>query len=355
MDNKNVLEEIRLLINSPGICTDSVFDLLYKHKCLYLLSRVINNSERCSGYLATNQMIQKFRYNNCQGIFDRLNNSMPYAVIKGAVLSNSIYGKPFYRLSGDIDILVSRENANKIAEILAENGFQQGKVVNEKITPTSRKDILYHRLYTHQMASFQRKTDFLLSPFVAVDVNFDVTWGEEKKKINVNDFLAHTESTAVYNVNMRKLSPIYEFISMCMHHYKDMNSIYLLYRNGFRLYEFFDIYYYLINRSIDPLSLKEVGIQFGVAQYVYYCIYYTYKLFPDNRLKVYLNTLFSSKGKELLNCFGLSEEERRVWEIPFLDRVFSNDFKEQFLKHLTNKDLRKIEVNTEYMTSAAII
>ena len=142
MNNKNVLEEIRLLINSPSICTDSVFDLLYKHKCLYLLSRVTNNSERCSVYLATNQMIQEFRYNNCKKIFDHLNNSMPYAVIKGAALSNSIYGKPFYRVSGDIDILVSRENTNKIAEILAENGFQQGRVVNEEITPSSREDII---------------------------------------------------------------------------------------------------------------------------------------------------------------------------------------------------------------------
>lgn len=354
MEYKNILEEIRALMESPGVCTDSVFNLLYKHKCLYMLSRVTNNPERCVGCFTANQMIQEFRYNCCKKIFDNLYN-VPYAVIKGAVLSNSIYGKPFYRISGDIDILASRENAKIIAEILIENGFKQGRVVDEEIKPSSRKDIIYQQLYTHQMASFQKATRFLLSPFVTVDVNFDVTWGEERNKINVNDFLAHTESTAVYNVNVKKLSPIYEFISMCMHHYKDMNSIYLLYRNGFRLYEFFDIYYYLINRSIDPLSLKEVGIQFGIAQYVYYCIYYTYKLFPDNRLKVYLNTLFSSKGNELLNCFGLTEEERHVWKIPFLDRVFSNDFKEQFLKHLTNKDLRKIEVNTEYMTSATIM
>lgn len=355
MNNKNVLEEIRLLINSPGICTDSVFDLLYKHKCLYLLSRVTNNSERCSVYLATNQMIQEFRYNNCKKIFDHLNNSMPYAVIKGAALSNSIYGKPFYRLSGDIDILVSRENTNKIAEILAENGFQQGRVVNEEITPSSREDIIYHRLNTHQMASFQKETDFLLSPFVAVDVNFDVTWGEEKKKINLEDFLIHTESTSIYNVTVKKLSPIYEFISMCMHHYKDMNSIYLLYRNGFRLYEFSDIYFYLIRENIDPNSLKEAGRQFDVIQYIYYCIYYTNELFPDHRLKRYLDILCSPKGMDLLNCFGLSEEERHIWQIPFLDRVFATNFKEQFLKHLTDKDLKKIKANTKYMAGATTI
>lgn len=354
MDNKKIINEIHSLMDTPGTCSDSVSEFLYKQKCLYLLSRITNNSEQNSYYLTTNEMIQKYRYSYCKSIFYRLNN-IPYAVIKGAVLSNSIYGKPFYRLSGDIDILVSPNNAKQVTDILNDEGFTQGRVINEELMNLSREELIYHKLYTHQLASFHKKSDFLLSPFVTVDVNFDIAWGESTQKIDIDYFLKHTEMTSIYDINIKKLTPVYEFISICMHHYKDMNSIYLLYRKGYCFYEFLDIYYYLINQKISVDELYKTAQQYNVAPYIYYCIYYVNELFHNNKLNEYLEILESPEGIELLNCFGLNKDERHTWEIPFSDRVFGVNFKQQFKDQLNDIDLNKIEINMKYMAGETTV
>lgn len=348
MDNIKIINEIKSLMNTPGTCSNVTSEFLYKQKCLYLLSRITNTSGQNSYYSATNEIIQKYRYSCCKNIFHRLNN-IPYAVIKGAVLSNSIYGKPFYRLSGDIDILVSPNNAKQVTDILNDEGFIQGRIINEELMNRSREELIYHKLYTHQLASFHKKTDFLFSPFITVDVNFDIAWGESTEKIDIDHFLKHTEMTSIYDINVKKPSPVYEFISMCMHHYKDMNSIYLLYRKGYCFYEFLDIYYYLINQKISVVELYKVAQQYNVAAYLYYCIYYVNELFHNDKLNEYLNVLESPEGIELLNCFGLNKDERHIWKIPFLDRVFDINFKQQFKNQLDDIDLSKIEINMKYM------
>lgn len=354
MDYQNVIKDIRSLMESPGSCSDFVSDYLYKQKCLYLLTKITNNnSDRYSLYLDTNKMIQEFRFLYCKEILKRLDN-IPYAIIKGAVLSNSIYGKPFYRLSGDIDILVAPKYLNEVTEILTNEGFTQGLVIDEEIKTRERNELLYYKLYTHQLATFQKKTDFLLSPFVTVDVNFDIIWGEGTKNINIENFLNHTEITSVFGIKVRKLSPVYEFISMCMHHYKDMNSIYLLYKKGYSFYEFLDIYYYLINQKINENTLNEVARYYNVAQYIYYCIYWTYTLFGDERLIIYLDLLESSEGIDLLNCFGLNDSEKHMWNIPFLDRIFKDNFRKCFVEHLSEADWQKIVINMKYLSGKQI-
>ena len=208
MDKNMFLKEIRSLLEAPHTCTDDLLNFLFKHKCLYLLSKATNILKHQYYYLTTNQIIQEFRYSYCKNIFLQLKD-IKYAIIKGAVLSNSIYGTPFYRISGDIDILISPKDASKVTEILINEGFQQGKIHNEKITASSREERIYHKLYTHQLSSFQKKTDFLLCPFITIDINFDITWGEEKQKIDIDKFLSHVEITSICNVNVKKLSPIY--------------------------------------------------------------------------------------------------------------------------------------------------
>ena len=54
------------------------------------------------------------------------------------------------------------------------------------------------------------------------------------------------------------------------HLYKDMNSIYLLYKGGLRLYLFCDIYYAFKNLSLDLDVLWQHSQRLSVAPYLYY-------------------------------------------------------------------------------------
>ena len=50
-------------------------------------------------------------------------------------------------------------------------------------------------------------------------------------------------------------------------------------------------------------------------------------------------------GIELLNCYGLSNEERKTWKYDFITRLNSNDIFQLIKCDLSIKDLAKIEYN----------
>lgn len=101
-----------------------------------------------------------------------------------------------------------------------------------------------------------------------------------------------------------------------------MNSIYLLEKNGLMLNEFFDIYYYLVNRKLNPDELMERTQYYNVREYVYYCIYFTYELVKDRRLKKYLEKLYTPEAHELLEYYGLCNSERKKTGNSFLRETF---------------------------------
>lgn len=232
---------------------------------------------------------------------------------------------------------------------MKKNGFIQGKVKNDVIEKYTRKELLYYKLYTHQLASFEKKTDSPLCPFVNIDVNLGILWGESTQTIDMEEYLYYTEKRTIFGIEVSVLSPIYEFIALCLHHYKDMNSIYLLAERGICLNEFFDIYYYIVNVKMDIDELKSAAEKYQVQEYVYYCIYYANEIFQNTYLEQYLASLETLKALKLLDCYGLTESERKKWKIPFLERLFDPDFKTRFLKSLSEEEIQKIKINKQYM------
>lgn len=340
-------DELCSIINGEKKCSDELFSILQKHKCLYLLSKVEGNLKKYSSYLMVNQIIQNYRFSLCEEIFKELYD-IPYAVIKGAVLSERIYGEPYYRSSGDIDLLISPEFINSVSHILERNGFVQGKVTEDHIEEYTREEKLFYRLYTHQVASFEKKTDSPLCPFLNIDVNFDLLWGEANQRININEYLLHTEKRTVCGVEVYCLSSTHEFIALCLHHYKDMNSCYLLAEKGIVLSEYLDIFFYLIHVKPNINELNEISDIYNVKEYIYYCIYFTNEIFRNPLLEQYLEKLETQQGKRLLEYYGLCDAERKKWDIPFLERVFDNGFKRHFLESLELAEQQKIGINMYY-------
>jgi hypothetical protein len=168
----------------------------------------------------------------------------------------------------------------------------------------------------------------------------------------MNYILDRLELTSIIKgIEVKKLSSDMEFISMCLHHYKDMNSIYLLYNGSLKLSLFCDIYYYIINNAdkLNITGLFEASEKLKVTPYLYYCIYHTNLIFGDEKLNPFLKTFKTVGGEKLLNSFGLNDKESKEWSIPFYERLFNSNFIEMFLKQLTVDDLKKIKINHEMM------
>lgn len=293
-----------------------------------------------------NKICVNERYKVCENIFKTFElNHISYAVIKGAVLSKMAFGDIYHRKSGDIDILVNRKDIDMIEQIMLENNFIQGHMTDDGLIPFTRKELLFQTSMSHQMAPFIKRTSNPLCPYVNVDINFDIIWGESKVKCDMEYVLSYTRKIEVCNMMVNKLSPEMEFVSLCLHHYKDMNSLYMLSKGSLKQSLFDDIYNYLKNIKLDKDKLVEICSYLNITEYVYYCIYYTNELFHEGLCEVFLLLLYTEKSKNILNTFGLADDEIKEWNISFHDRLYNIDINNYLNTHLSENDLGKIRLN----------
>lgn len=348
-----IIDSVRAIVKKEQPAVD-ISEILLNHKCFYLLAVLTQISEKnkyavtAANDMAYNKVLISERYKKCTPVFDAM-QELPYAVIKGAVLSQAAYGDITYRKSGDIDLLVSRSHVDKLINIMRNNEFIQGKITDEGIKPFTRQEILFHSSLSHQTAPFVKKTNNILCPYIEVDINMDTIWGESKIKADMDYILSNTVPVNICGVTTYKLNTAIEFISLCLHHYKDMNSIYLLSCGSLKLSLFCDIYFYLINNNVDIAELITECNKLNISEYVYYCIYYTNLIFSDVRLDAYLPALENKKDKNIIDTFGLADDERKNWNISFYERLFSKYFYEEFTKQLSEKDKAKIRHNHTFM------
>ncbi len=345
MNNHVIFEKIRRLIKERTPCPELI-PLFKKHKCLYLQT-LAGDKEALMDIQLTKAAIAA-RFQTCEPVFAKL-RQIPYAVIKGAVLSQDAYGAPFLRKSGDIDLLTSREYVDMIKGVLLEHGFIQGRVTEEGLIPFSRKELLFQTAMSHQTAPFVKKIFNPLCPYVNVDVNLDILWGESNQDTNMGYVLAHTIETEIAGVSAKRLTPEMSFLSLCLHHYKDMNSLYLLYEGGLGLHLFCDLYFAFQNLPLDADLLREQSEVLSVAPYLYYCLFYTNEVFDDPNLKAFLKNWEGYRDDRLLDSFGLTDTERKTWPIPFTERLFTDDIRPLIDELLDDKDREKIALNERLM------
>ena len=74
-------------------------------------------------------------------------------------------------------------------------------------------------------------------------------------------------------------------------------------------------------------------------------IYYTYQVFKDTVLDDYLKKLECYMNTELIECYGLSLKERKIWNIPFSERIDNDTLWYNILDNMSDSDLKKIELN----------
>ena len=262
-----------------------------------------------------------------------------YAIIKGEVLSKQAYLKSGLRHSSDIDILISRENIHEFEQVLCKLNFQNG-------SPT-RSDIITMLSASHQVAPWIKE----IPPWgvVVIDLNFDVFWGEyEGKRIDIEEFLSDAIEMEIYGVKVKTLPPIKAMIQLVLHHYKDMNSIFLLATRKSIKYDMFKDVYYLLKNNLDTIPLDKLyamSAEYEIIPYVFYVLYYTGQVFDDEILKQYIEAFRTPEGEALLNCYGLCAKEQKEWKCDFKTRLEADNLYELIKDDLTEKDQDKIAIN----------
>lgn len=349
----NYIDIQQAIVNivTKGKQVTDISDLLFQHRCYYLLSLVPlarAQKNKLDMILAMNEISQKTKYLCLKEVF-RVMADENYAIVKGAVFAKTAYFQPNMRSSLDIDFLIHPSQIKRIKDILLRNGFVQGYIEGDKIIPYRREEALFYVSKSHQVAPFIAPTGNQLSPFVSVDLNFSVIWGESKKRIDMDFVLSETRSDIIYGQAIKKLSPEMEFVHLCLHHYKDLNSVYLISKRGIRLSMFSDIFFYVIHTDLDIRKMICITERLNVSAYIYYCAYYCGKIFSHAKLDELIFCYKPFLDEDLLSSYGLHESERKKWVFSFFERLFLDDFSQKFIETLTDAEKEKIKLNDKFL------
>lgn len=262
-----------------------------------------------------------------------------YSIIKGDVLSVQAYGNTGMRFSTDIDMLISRKDLLCVENFLFSNGLNN---LEEK-----REKRLAMLLASHQSTPWKKQIGRWAD--IIVDINIDIFWGEyEGKRIDIDEFLSDTVEMDIYGVKVKTLPPIKAMVQLVLHHYKDMNSIYLLATRKSIKYDMFKDVYYLLKNNIETIPLHKLyamSTEFGIIPYIFYVLYYTGQVFDDEILNEYIEAFRTPEGEALLNCYGLCDKERKEWKYDFQTRLETNNLYDLIKDDLTEKDIEKIRIN----------
>ena len=136
-----------------------------------------------------------------------------------------------------------------------------------------------------------------------------------------------------------------EFVALCLHHYKDLHSLYLLTGGSLHLGLYCDLYFYLKHVQPQGDVLQALCRQFPVGQYLYACVHETHLIFDDAITATYLSLLEEWKNASLIDTFGLSDAERRPWNMTLPERLFHPDLPLYVSSLLNEQEQEKVRLN----------
>ncbi|MCI8627822.1 MAG: nucleotidyltransferase family protein [Lachnospiraceae bacterium] len=281
------------------------------------------------------------RYN---GLIEDIGETLqiyPYALVKGDVLSNMAYGKSGVRKFSDIDILLPRQVIRQFESSLVAKGYKTGfsplEYRNQRVLCLSA---------SHQLMPYRKMIKGLN---LEIDLNFDIFWGEYTgKRIDITDFLSDTIEIGIYGCRVRTLPPLKAMIQLILHHYKEMNSIYLLAIHNCMKHSMFRDIYYLWKNNKDAIALDKfynMVSSYEIIPFAYYVLYFTNWIFKDSKLQKYVEALKTPEGVNLLDWYGLAENEKRPWKVDISTRLETENLYELIKDDLTEEDVEKLERN----------
>lgn len=282
-------------------------------------------------------IINRIQFEELYKVLSTLN--INYAIVKGDVLSWYAYNELGRRRYGDIDILISESHIQELISALEAQGFS--KLINDRFSH------VFFLTSSHQTVPFVKSLSSKFS--MTVDLNFDIFWGEyEGKRIDISEFLSDTIEIDIYGCKVKTLPPLKAMVQLILHHYKDMNSLYLLATRKSINNNMFKDVYYLWKNNQETVSLDKlyaISSKYEIIPYVFYVLYFTNWIFKDTELQKHVEAFRTSEGEALLDYYGLAENERKTWRYDFKTRLESDNLYNLIKDDLTEKDQEKITIN----------
>lgn len=283
---------------------EKIIPYLYRHKIQHLFFKHILDLELSFNmpYVIVSAISMQHSYlqfkhseymNEISVISKRMDdNQIPYVLLKGVGLANSLYyrGQEIFRDYNDIDFLVEKSKVKKIDEILQNANYIQGEVnKKQQIVKADRKTAIYYSLNSHQEQGYVKFSKYAIySPYnrIYLDVNTTIFEGGKMPiPISTDELLRHTKKRVdILGNEYNALEHTYEFLQLCYHFYKDtVYDIKKSEKEDYCLIKFCDLREYVLKyrNEINWDEFISMINQYKLGNKIYYTLFLISSFYGD--------------------------------------------------------------------------
>lgn len=169
-----------------------------------------------------------------------------YRLVKGLILECTCYRNQSLKQISDLDIIVNKQDEDKVQKIYSELGYESGKFdfLNQKILYHSREKMLMYRLTGDHLPDQIKLISESPKIGLTIDTTVNVNWNKTKRTL-LNPF-SSIKYVNIHNRNIKTMDDISHIMYLISHLYKHGNSKRLLERNsGLRFSMFADLFVFI--------------------------------------------------------------------------------------------------------------
>lgn len=323
-----------------------VLNLLNKHKLLpFLYDEIIGDvpveySQLYMSKLEENIDKQQKLWKLFIGILEMAEKEKLKIVLpKGFPIAYELYGDINLRVSGDIDLLVKKEDIEKLCEIMSKIGAfhrHNGKI----------KDII-KKFTSDEFDNFYELKFIKQQPA-------DLLWLEVKKATDaipekhIVEFIDSAIKTPIDGYGIWRLDDAHMFVHLCANAHKDTEEHEGICANVFRARNFVDIWRFISQKgkNVNWNDVKEIAERCDVLHKVIWALKSLEELIPKVK-----NEKGFIEAKQVCcgNEFELKNDRKMKhieWKTGFVERLFNNELARKEYGELISK--RRWSENNPY-------
>ena len=206
-------------------------------------------------------------YDSFKTIITKWNeNNISAVALKGIYLADNVYGDIGLRQLSDMDLLVSKDDAENAAEILLEMGFEYLD--------------LYKSDFIKQNKSYKHLVP-LVRNGISVEIHKFISLPELSYHISISEFWNNTQKAIIADTSLLKLQPHYLLLHICLHldeHVIDDQIHFIAYID---ILWVLDAFKQEVDWSIFSKMCKEYNCSSNVYKHLFLCHKYLQATIPD--------------------------------------------------------------------------
>ncbi|MFD9498167.1 nucleotidyltransferase family protein [Streptomyces sp. NPDC060035] len=253
-------------------------------------------------------------------------SGLAYAIRKGPVLGEHLYGDVGLRPVSDLDVIVEREHADAAGSVLSDLGYIQGKLSadGERIEPFTRRTKVFWQLNVPIELPYQKISGHDGIESFIVDICSDIFQTRPNGARLTGGLLARRSTVPLCGEQGSALAPEDQFIDLCVNLHMEATSLYYVTEGGdMEVLKFLDVSLGCRRISADSQwpTVRKRAEELGVVESVYYALHHTELLYPASVPAAELEAL-RPDDCGYLDEYGQFEGKAERWQQPFLQRLF---------------------------------